>query len=248
MYFFIYETTNLINGKKYRGMHATENVNDNYLGSGTLITKAVKKYGDKNFKREILEYCNSEKEMFDREKFYVDEEWIKREDTYNLQLGGIGGALYQESKNKISNTLKEKYKTGEIKQNRTYYPLTDDHKNKISKSLKSIYNTEIHHNTNKEPWNKGKKNTQIAWNKGLKMPNQTEESNLKRSNTLKERYLTQDHHSKGTEPWNKGKKGSQTAWNKGLSTPKIQCPHCNKQVDIGNLKRWHLDNCRYKKN
>lgn len=36
----------------------------------------------------------------------------------------------------------------------------------------------------------------------------------------------------------------QKAWNKGKETKKFLCPHCNKMIDIGNLKRWHLDKCR----
>ena len=38
--YFIYLTTNLINGKKYIGQHYGE-ITDNYLGSGTLITKSI---------------------------------------------------------------------------------------------------------------------------------------------------------------------------------------------------------------
>ena len=29
--------------------------------------------------------------------------------------------------------------------------------------------------------------------------------------------------------------------------PKTACPHCEKKVDAANMKRWHLDNCKYKK-
>lgn len=45
MFFIIYETTNTIDGKKYRGMHATHDVGDGYLGSGTYLKRAVKKHG-----------------------------------------------------------------------------------------------------------------------------------------------------------------------------------------------------------
>ncbi len=50
----IYKTTNLINGKIYVGYHNTD-INDGYLGSGTIFSKALKKYGKKNFVREVLE-------------------------------------------------------------------------------------------------------------------------------------------------------------------------------------------------
>ena len=27
----------------------------------------------------------------------------------------------------------------------------------------------------------------------------------------------------------------------------IECPHCNKKTNLGNAKRWHFDNCKYKR-
>lgn len=44
MAFYIYLTTNLVNGKQYIGQHKGE-LNDSYFGSGTNITKALIKYG-----------------------------------------------------------------------------------------------------------------------------------------------------------------------------------------------------------
>lgn len=65
----IYLTTNTINGKKYVGMDS--NNNPNYLGSGSLVLKAIKKYGKENFKKEILESCSSVKEMEERETYWI---------------------------------------------------------------------------------------------------------------------------------------------------------------------------------
>lgn len=39
MYYTIYKTTNLINGKYYIGKHQTENIYDNYYGSGVALEK-----------------------------------------------------------------------------------------------------------------------------------------------------------------------------------------------------------------
>jgi len=44
MYYLIYETTNLINGKLYRGAHQTEKVNDGYLGSGKILRHPINKH------------------------------------------------------------------------------------------------------------------------------------------------------------------------------------------------------------
>ena len=73
MYYIIYKTTNLINNKNYIGMHSTNNLDDNYLGSGKLLLQDIKKYGKHNFKREVLEILNSEEEMIKREIEIVNE-------------------------------------------------------------------------------------------------------------------------------------------------------------------------------
>ena len=56
MFGFIYITTNLINNKHYVGQRKIRgNNSDNlYLGSGKLLTCAIRKYGKENFVRETL--------------------------------------------------------------------------------------------------------------------------------------------------------------------------------------------------
>ena len=48
--YFVYLTTNLINGKRYVGSHKGS-INDYYLGSGNIINEAISKYGKKNFRK-----------------------------------------------------------------------------------------------------------------------------------------------------------------------------------------------------
>ncbi len=166
-----------------------------------------------------------------------------------MKTGGqSSGILSEESKKKISDTLKEKYKNGELDRREGIVPYnpTDEIKEKISKTLKEKYKSKEHHLKGKEPWNKGKKGLQVAWNKGKKMGPMSDEERKKRSDTLKERYKNEDHHSKGTEPWNKGKKGVQEAWNKGKSMEKHKCKYCDKEMDLLNLNKWHNDNCKNK--
>ena len=47
----LYKITNLINQKFYIGVHATNNPNDSYMGSGVAITRAIAKHGRENFKK-----------------------------------------------------------------------------------------------------------------------------------------------------------------------------------------------------
>ena len=131
MFFIIYETTNLINGKIYRGCHKTDNLDDGYLGSGGNLIKAIKKYGKDNFERTILHYCNSLEEMIAKEAECVNEEFVKRIDTYNQQTGGLSyGVLCTESKKKISDAIKHAHATGVYKDVK--------HRDTISESEKLI--------------------------------------------------------------------------------------------------------------
>jgi len=93
MYYYVYQITNLINNKIYVGKHkSVKHPNDNgYYGSGKQITAAIKKYGVENFKKEVLYFCSSKKEMADKEAEIVTEDFVKRSDTYNMHKGGLGG-------------------------------------------------------------------------------------------------------------------------------------------------------------
>jgi len=88
--FFVYETTNLKNGKFYIGVHETYNIDDGYLGSGKVLRNSIHYHGKENFKREVLEFCENKKQMYEKEKEIVTEELIKNQKCMNLVLGGIG--------------------------------------------------------------------------------------------------------------------------------------------------------------
>jgi hypothetical protein len=86
MSYIVYETRNKINGKVYIGIH--NNTNEKYLGSGKYLNEAIKYYGSDSFERKIL-YENLTKEEAQKiEASIVNEEFIMREDTYNIVLGG----------------------------------------------------------------------------------------------------------------------------------------------------------------
>ena len=121
---FCYITINLKNGKRYIGSHSTNNIDDNYLGSGKLIIKAVKKYGRENFKREILKKCKTIEEARKLEESYIKEYCTLSPSGYNLHPSGgsykgsidnrgknhplYGKKLSKEIKQKISNSEKGK--------------------------------------------------------------------------------------------------------------------------------------------
>ena len=80
-----------MNNKIYVGVHKTTDVSDGYMGSGKVILRAIKKHGTNNFKKEILEHFDNGVDMFKREKEVVTDEFLMREDVYNLRRGGDGG-------------------------------------------------------------------------------------------------------------------------------------------------------------
>lgn len=90
-YGFIYETTNLVNGKKYIGQKKIDNEGrwKNYLGSGVLLKQAIKKYGKANFKREILEFAYDNDELNKLEVEYIEKyQCVSSDKYYNLVEGG----------------------------------------------------------------------------------------------------------------------------------------------------------------
>lgn len=82
----IYKTINKVNGKFYVGQDSRNN--PNYLGSGSLLKNAIKKYGRENFVKEILEECNSLQELSEREKYWI-KETKAQELGYNISDGGF---------------------------------------------------------------------------------------------------------------------------------------------------------------
>lgn len=101
MKWIVYLTINKINQKIYIGIHKTENPKkfDGYLGCGvysninkyydsTPFQCAVKKYGPSNFTRIILSIFDNESDALNLEKILVTEEFVKRNDTYNVCTGG----------------------------------------------------------------------------------------------------------------------------------------------------------------
>lgn len=90
MVHLVYKITNKINGHYYIGVHSTKNIEDGYMGSGTLIRRAVKKYGVRNFTREILFVFDTRDEAYAKEEELVNINLLQDPDCYNLVYGGNG--------------------------------------------------------------------------------------------------------------------------------------------------------------
>jgi group I intron endonuclease len=80
---------------------------DEYKGSGLLLNRAYKKYGENYFKREIIEYCDID-ELNSKEKLYIKKHNTKFSHGYNLTEGGDGMKGYQYNNNQKQNISKAK--------------------------------------------------------------------------------------------------------------------------------------------
>lgn len=127
MFYIIYKITNQIDGKIYVGSHKTNDLNDNYMGSGKYLKYAQEKYGIENFTKEILFVFDTSEEMYAKEAEIVNEEFLATENTYNLKIGGFGGFGYINEMQlntrwkdalaratKIAKTQKRKWESNEV--------------------------------------------------------------------------------------------------------------------------------------
>lgn len=183
MYYLIYKITNNLNGKIYIGQHQTDNLDDGYMGSGQNIKRAINKYGLENFTKEILYYCTDWDTMNSMEEVVVNQDFVDREDTYNLRLGGSRGAFSEESLSKMSESHK-----GHI--------IPEVTREKLSDSTKRMWqNSEVREKIIKS--NTGKKRTDLT--------------KQRISNALTGKHLSEEskkkisESKKGVQAWNKGK-------------------------------------------
>ena len=97
MFYIVYKITNKVNGKIYVGFHKTSDIEDGYMGSGTLIKKAIEKYGIEAFRKEIIQTFDNQADAEKLEADIVNKDFTLREDTYNLALGGNVRIMYREN-------------------------------------------------------------------------------------------------------------------------------------------------------
>jgi group I intron endonuclease len=160
---YIYKTTNVINGKVYIGQSIKEpSESKRYLGSGKLLSFAIKKYGKESFLKEILEETSDfEYLQFLEEKYIALYNSRDKSIGYNLAKGGSGskgvepwnkgkkfGPRTEETRAKIKKA--KEFCSDEERELRRQRQLgkkwPEEHKKKLSEAHKG----------------------QIAWNKGLR--------------------------------------------------------------------------------
>lgn len=131
--YIVYKTTLKLDDRIYIGVHGQED-QDNYLGSGKHLKRALEYYGSANFEREILFTYDDEDQAYDKEAELVTEEFVKLDTNFNITPGGnkppratedsteksaqtrlelygsrAGALSLLSTKNKVRKTIIEKY-------------------------------------------------------------------------------------------------------------------------------------------
>jgi hypothetical protein len=235
----IYKTTCLINYKVYIGMSTKDD--KNYLGSGSVIKSAIKKHGKHNFKKEILEHCDTFEKLCEREIYWVDYyKNLLKDDCYNVSSGGKGGNWKMwMSEDRVEEVLSNFKKANDLKKGKH---------SSWNKGLK--YSEEMKKKLSKAHTGKIQSKETIE-KRRLKLigKKRTQDQIKKQSAAIKDRYKEgfSEEHIKNLSDAHKGIKMSESAKEK-LRKPqtKVECPHCLKIGGLPIMKRYHFDNCKNK--
>ena len=99
---YVYKIINNFNNKIYVGksIYSIDKSID-YYGSGVKIINAIKKYGKKNFKKEIIKECLTLQELNEQEIYWISElKSYKNDIGYNISMGGDGGDTISKHPNR----------------------------------------------------------------------------------------------------------------------------------------------------
>jgi group I intron endonuclease len=162
---YVYETSNLITNKKYIGYCSkTPETSKSYLGSGSVLKTAIKKYGKENFQKIILKEFDNNLDARLYEEFLIKKyNAINSTEYYNLTKGGSGG--FSENAKIKQRSVETRKKISDSNKGRK---VSEKTKNLLSKTLKGT-----------KPWNTG-------------IPRSTE-TKQKLSTALKGKSLSQQH-------------------------------------------------------
>lgn len=176
----VYLTTNLVNGKQYIG--SSNFKDDSYFGSGTDISKALKKYGKHNFTKEIIWEGDADLK-FDIEQTLLEYFNVKDDKNFynrtNKALGLTTGVKraqwvidkysalwaenlmkYRQGFDKNRTWLESDAGKAHIKQLNNYVNTNKDIINKRNQSLRDRYKIVDHHMKDKpktEEWKQSKR-------------------------------------------------------------------------------------------
>jgi len=199
-YFLIYKTTNLIDNKIYIGQHKTNDLNDGYLGSGSILKLAISKHGRENFKQEILKFCSNDEELCNEELKAIElfgssnkeigYNILNYNHVYTPNWGKGTSPKSKEGLKNIEAANKDLDKRMQISKTLKGHIVSEETKNKIRESLKSSFIKKYwcHHPLTKKrmklPLNE---DMPVGWVKGTGIV-PTPASNIIRSKKIKKMW------------------------------------------------------------
>lgn len=106
---YLYKTTCKVTGRYYIGMHSTSNLEDGYMGSGKRLRYSIRKHGEDNHEKEILEFFDSRELLVEVEKAAITPDMLVDNMRMNLRGGGTGGFTSREHMLKTSSSGGKKF-------------------------------------------------------------------------------------------------------------------------------------------
>ena len=224
-YYYVYETTNLTNDKKYIGQHCTRDLEDGYYGSCKELKKDIGN-GDE-YEVEILKFCKNIWHVGHEEKWAVK------------RVNGVHSKRYYNTQNPLF--INYPFEFG----------MTDESKRKMSRS--SLGNIPWikgkTHTVESKKKMKGSRESMTGENspnfgkKGELSPNfgrnHTKDACEKISQALIGKKFSKTH-IKNLSLALRGK----TSPTKGKKQPTVECEYCGIICSKLNYTRWHGDNCK----
>ena len=139
--YYIYITTDHIHNKKYIGKRYGE-LDDDYFGSGKIITRVINKYGKEHLTKEILYISKDAKENNLKEKEFIAKyNAVESDEFYNIAEGGDGGDIFHLLPLEQQEELRKKAKERSSGKNNPRYgvSLSEETKNKIRENRDTSY-------------------------------------------------------------------------------------------------------------
>lgn len=137
-YHYLYKTTNTVTGHYYIGVHSTTDLDDGYLGSGTLLQRYIQKYGEDAHTKEIIEYFPDRDLLLNSERRILTDDVLNDELCLNLKEGGEGGWEYINQSDDIVKFKGKKHSPETIEMIRLAAlnrpPMSKDARDKIRKN------------------------------------------------------------------------------------------------------------------
>ena len=260
---FIYKTTHN-NGKYYIGRHSTDNLNDDYVGSGKWPLSIKDK---STLTREILEFVDDFETLKLREGEYLTEHYGKPNcmnrniDPVGFGTGKNNPMLNPEVVAKIagdnhwSKQNPEKFReklAGDnhwmSKNPERKEDFIKNNPNLDGRNAKQAMKNGTHNSITNNPSTVNAEKGTHHWQNG-KSPNADGKLNKKLIAEGRHNFLGSDMNKKRVEAGTHNFVGSEAnlarlAAGTHPSQQKKTCGHCGKTSSVGMHKRWHGDNCK----